>query len=225
MNPVRIAPSLLAADFAHLADEVSRVEPYVDLLHVDVMDGHFVHNLSFGLPVIASLRKTTKLYFDCHLMMTNPDSYFGEFAEAGADLVSVHLETFPDPTDAAKQAREAGLDFGLVLSPHVPFEAAQPHLELCDLLLVMSVNPGFGGQAFKPEVLPKVRQARETVERQGLAVDIQVDGGVTAETAPLAREAGADILVAGTAIFRDPDPVEAVRRIREAVDQGWQSGS
>ena len=225
MNPARIAPSILAADFAHLAEEVARVEPYVDLLHVDVMDGHFVHNLTFGLPVISSLRQTTDLYFDCHLMMTNPDAFFDELAAAGANLVSVHLEIFEDPTRVAKSARDAGLDFGLVLSPAVPFEAAEPYLELCDLLLVMTVEPGFGGQDFRSDVVPKISRARETVERKGISVDIEVDGGVTAETAPLAREAGADILVAGTAIFRDPDPVAAVRRIREAVDEGWQNGS
>ncbi len=225
MHPLRIAPSILAADFGHLADQVALVEAFVDLLHVDVMDGHFVHNLSFGLPVISSLRAATELYFDCHLMMTNPDAYFEELAKAGANLVSVHLEIFPDPTEVASRAREAGMDFGLVLSPAVPFEAAEPFLELCDLLLVMSVNPGFGGQPFRQEVLPKIRQARERVERDGLAVDIQVDGGVTPQTAPLAREAGANILVAGTAIFGDADPVDAVRRLRAAADEPWQNGS
>ena len=227
MDPARIAPSILAADFAHLAEEVARVESHVDLLHLDVMDGHFVPNLSFGLPVVASLRKTSGLYFDCHLMMTNPDAYFEQFVEAGANLVSVHMEIYPDPTTVAQLARGLGLDFGLVLSPNVPLAGADPFLELCDLLLVMSVAPGFGGQAFRPEVLPKIEAARETVERRGLSVDIQVDGGVTPDTAPLARSAGADILVAGTAIFADPDPVAAVHRLRAAIDQAdtWQNGS
>ncbi|MDP8958115.1 MAG: ribulose-phosphate 3-epimerase [Actinomycetota bacterium] len=218
LKPPRIAPSLLAADFSRLAEEVARVEAQVDLLHLDVMDGHFVPNLSFGMPVIESLRPRSSLYFDCHLMTTNPDTYFKQLREAGADLVSIHIEVHPDPTEVARLAREVGLDFGLVLSPPTPFEAVAPFLELCDLLLVMSVDPGFGGQEFIPGVLTKVGQAREWVDSRGLRTDIQVDGGITPETAPLARRAGADIFVAGTAIFRAHDPVEAVRRLREAVE-------
>lgn len=218
MPRAKIAPSLLAADFARLAEEVDRVEPYVDLLHLDVMDGHFVPNISFGMPVISSLRSASPLYFDCHLMTTNPDAYFTELKAAGADLVTVHIEVFPDPSDAAAQARQAGLDFGLVLNPPTPFEAVEPFIELADLLLVMSVHPGFGGQSFMPEVLPKVEAARKFVDNHALPVDIQIDGGITPDTAPLARKAGADVFVAGTAIFRDPDPVEAVHRLRAAIE-------
>ncbi len=216
--PVKIAPSLLAADFARLADEVAGVESHVDLLHVDVMDGHFVPNLTFGMPVIASLRATTELYFDCHLMVSNPISLFGPLAEAGANLVTVHIEVHPDPTRAASAARDAGLDFGLVLSPPTPFDAVVPYVELCDLLLVMSVNPGFGGQAFVPEVLPKVEAARKFIDSEGLRADIEIDGGITPGNAPLARAAGADVIVAGTAVFGDPDPVAAVERLRAAAD-------
>ncbi len=219
MKPARLAPSILAADFARLGEEVARVEPYVDLLHIDVMDGHFVPNLSLGIPVIASLRKASSLYFDCHLMTTNPDAYLPELAAAGADLAVVHIEVLPDPTQAAERARRAGLDFGLVLSPPTPFEAVAPFVELCDLLLVMSVHPGFGGQEFMPEVLPKVHEARQWVDSHGLTVDIEIDGGITPETARPAREAGADVLVAGSAIFRAPDPVEAVHRLRAAVEE------
>jgi ribulose-phosphate 3-epimerase len=215
--PVKIAPSLLAADFAHLADAVAQVEAHVDLLHVDVMDGHFVPNLTFGMPVIQSLRATTDLYFDCHLMVSNPISLFEPLKSAGANLVTVHIEVHPDPTKAAAAASEAGLDFGLVLSPATPFEAVVPYVELCDLLLVMSVNPGFGGQAFIPEVLPKVEAARKFVDSEGLRADIELDGGINPGNAPLACAAGADVIVAGTAIFGDPDPAAAAERLRAAA--------
>lgn len=216
--PARIAPSLLAADFAHLADEVARVEDHIDLLHIDVMDGHFVPNLSFGMPVIESLRAVTDLYFDCHLMVTNPVSLFEPLARAGANLVTVHIEVHPNPTEAATQARRHGLDFGLVLDPGTPFDAVAPFVELCDLLLIMSVQPGFGGQAFIPEVMSKVESARKFIDSGGLRTDIEVDGGITPETARLARDAGADVFVAGTAIFRAPDPVAAVKSLRAAAD-------
>lgn len=216
---VKIAPSLLAADFAHLADDVARVEPHIDLLHVDVMDGHFVPNLTFGMPVIESLRATTDLYFDCHLMVSNPMSLFEALAAAGASLVTVHIEVHPDPRRAAAAARAAGLDFGLVVAPPTPFGAVEPFIELCDLLLVMSVAPGFGGQAFIPEVLPKVESARAFIDAHGLAVDLEVDGGITPATAPLAVAAGADVIVAGTAIFRAPDPIAAVKELREAAEK------
>ncbi|MFQ5948637.1 MAG: ribulose-phosphate 3-epimerase [Acidimicrobiia bacterium] len=218
-KPPRIAPSLLAADFARLGDEITKVEDQVDLLHLDVMDGHYVPNLSFGMPVIESLRRTTRLYFDCHLMVTNPDSHFSALKEAGADLVTVHIEVYPDPTKVAADARRHDLDFGLVLNPATPFEAVAPFVGICDLLLVMSVDPGFGGQQFMPEVLPKVEAARKLVDSKGLATDIEIDGGITPETAPFARQAGADVFVAGTAIFGAPDPLDAVRRLRAAVEQ------
>jgi ribulose-phosphate 3-epimerase len=218
MKPARIAPSLLAADFAHLAEDVQRIENEVEMLHLDVMDGHFVPNISFGMPVIASLRAATSVYFDCHLMTTNPDAYLEELKEAGADLVTMHIEVVPNPTRVAARAREIGLDFGLVLNPPTPFAGVEPFVELADVLLIMSVHAGFGGQAFIREVLPKLETARKFVDSHGLPVDIQVDGGITAETAPLAREAGADIFVAGTAIFRDPDPVGAVHRLRNAIE-------
>ena len=218
MKAARIAPSLLAADFAKLGEEVHRIEADIDMLHLDVMDGHFVPNLSFGMPVIASLRAATSIYFDCHLMTTNPDAYLEDLTEAGANLVTVHLEVFPNPIKVAARAREMGLDFGLVLNPPTPFAGVEPFVELADLLLIMSVHPGFGGQSFMAEVLPKLEAARKFVDSHGLPVDIQVDGGITAETAPLARKAGADVSVAGTAIFQDPDPVGAVHRLRAAIE-------
>jgi ribulose-phosphate 3-epimerase len=217
--PIKIAPSILAADFARLGEEVARVEDHVDLLHVDVMDGHFVPNLSFGMPVIASLRAVTALPLYCHLMVTNPIALFGPLAEAGADLVSVHIEVHPDPRRAATEAREHGMRFGLVLDPATPFASVEPFLEVCDLVLVMSVNPGFGGQAFMPEVLPKVEAARKSIDSGGLHADIEIDGGITLDTIRRARDAGADVFVAGTAIFGAEDPVGAIARLREAAEE------
>ena len=208
---------MLAADFTRLGEEIKRVEDHIDFLHVDVMDGHYVPNLSFGMPVIESLRAVTDLYFDCHLMVTNPVALFEPLAAAGASLVTIHMEVHPDPTQPARIARELGLDFGLVINPPTPFEAVEPYVELCDLLLVMSVHPGFGGQAFIPEVLPKVEAARKWVDSHGLRADIEIDGGITPETAPRAASAGANAFVAGTAIFRAPDPVAAVHILRTAA--------
>jgi ribulose-phosphate 3-epimerase len=218
MRPARISPSVLAADFAHLADEVSKVEPHVELLHLDVMDGHFVPNISFGIPVISSLRRVSSLFFDCHLMTTNPHVYFKELRDAGVDLVTVHVEAYPDPTEAARLAREQGLAFGLALNPPTPFEAVAPFVELVDLLLVMSVNPGFGGQAFIESSLRKVESARKLIDSQGLAADIEIDGGVTSGNARAARDAGVDVFVAGTAVFRAADPAAAVSDLRAMID-------
>ncbi len=217
MQPIKIAPSILAADFARLGDEVNRVATEVDLLHIDVMDGHFVPNITLGFPVISSLRAVTDLYFDCHMMTTNPDAYISELRAAGGDLLSVHIEVFPNPEPVAAGARAEGLDFGLVLSPDTPFEAVAPYLELCDQVLIMTVRPGFGGQSFISEALDKVEKVRELVDSLSLSTDIQVDGGITPDTAPLARKAGANVFVAGTAIFRQADPVEAVRALRNAI--------
>ncbi len=214
----RIAPSILAADFARLGEEVARVEPEIAMLHVDIMDGHFVPNISLGVPVVRSLRAVTKLKFDCHMMMTNADAYFEPLADAGADLVTIHIEAYPDPTEAARRARDAGLEFGLVVNPPTPLAAVEPHLELCDLLLVMSVHPGFGGQAFIPEVLEKVEAARKIIDSQGLATDIEIDGGIGPDTIRLARDAGVDIFVAGSAVFAAPDPAAAIRDMKATLE-------
>jgi ribulose-phosphate 3-epimerase len=217
IQPPRIAASILAADFARLGAEVSAIEAHVEMLHVDVMDGHFVPNISLGMPVIASLRKATDLPLDCHLMISNPDAYLEALKEAGADLITVHIEAVPEPTGVAALARDLDLGFGLVLNPPTPFAAVEPFVELCDMLLVMSVHPGFGGQSFIVESLGKVEQARRFIDAAGLATLIEIDGGIDATNAAAARGAGADVFVAGTSIFRAPDPAGAAAEIRAAV--------
>ena len=186
----RIAPSILSADFATLADAVRQVAPACDLLHVDVMDGHFVPNITIGPPVVASLRRHTDLYLDCHLMISEPERYLGAFKDAGADGCSVHVEV--GRTDALiAQMRDLDLDVGLAVNPDTPFEAFAPHLEQLDLLLLMTVFPGFGGQRFMGEVMPKIRQARDEIDRRGLHVDIEVDGGINEATIAEGAAAGA----------------------------------
>ena len=220
IKPIRIAASILAADFARLGEEVSRVEPHLDMLHIDVMDGHFVPNISLGIPVIRSLRAVTGLPFDCHLMTTNPGVFLEELREAGATGVTVHLEVAPDPTGVAGLAREVGLGFGLAINPGTPYEAVDPHLELCDLVLVMSVEPGFGGQGFISAVLNKVEAARNAIDSRDLDVDLQIDGGIDPDTIGAARRAGAHVFVAGSAIFGRPDPVAAIADLRKAATPG-----
>ncbi len=216
---LKVAPSILSADFARLAEAVDTVTPGADLLHVDVMDGHFVPNLTIGPPVVKSLRRHTDLFLDCHLMIDNPGELLEDFAEAGANGCTVHVE-LGDPRPLFEQMRALGLRVGLVLNPPTPFESVEPHLDAIDLLLVMSVNPGWGGQSFIPDVLDKVRAARKVIDDRGLDVEIEIDGGINAETAVAAAEAGADIFVAGSAIFNAVDPLESARTIRSAAESG-----
>jgi ribulose-phosphate 3-epimerase len=183
------------------------------------MDGHFVPNLTFGMPVIAALRPHTELLFDCHLMTTNPAEYLPELADAGADLVTVHLEALPDPRRAAAHAERLGLGFGVVVSPPTPWEAMEPFVEISDMVLVMSVHPGFGGQSFIPEVLDKVEALRKLVDSQGLSTDIQIDGGISTATARSARDAGANVFVAGTAVFGHEDRRKAIEDLRQVISQ------
>jgi ribulose-phosphate 3-epimerase len=218
---MKLAPSILSADFAQLAQDVDRVTDVADLLHVDVMDGHYVPNLTIGPPVVESLRKRTELFLDCHLMVDNPRVLLEDFASAGADGCTVHVEV-GDPRPAFDEMRALGLRVGLTLNPETPLDAVLPHIEQIDLLLVMSVHPGWGGQAFIPSTLDKLRVARQIVDERTLPVELEIDGGIKVDNAHLAVDAGADILVAGSAIFHADDPAVAARRIREAA---WPSAS
>ncbi len=217
----KLAPSILSADFARLGDEVTKVAPAADLLHVDVMDGHFVPNLTIGPPVVAALRRHTDLFLDCHLMVDNPADLLEDFADAGGNRCIVHVE-LGDPRPLFAELRKRSVGVGLALSPETPYEMAAPYLPEIDLLLVMSVHPGFGGQAFIPEVLDKVRAARRAIDDGRLAVEIEIDGGMHEQTAPLATEAGVDIVVAGSAIFGAPDSLAAARSLRAAA---WPNGA
>jgi len=216
-NDVLLAPSILAADYGVLAQEIAAVRAESDWLHVDLMDGHFVPNLSIGPPVVASIRKHTDLFLDCHLMVTDPGMWLEPLAEAGADLCSVHVE-LGDPTPLLARIRELGMRAGVVIDGPTAFQAVEPYLdERIDLLLVMTIKAGFGGQAFVPEHLTKVSRAAEIRSARDLSFRIQVDGGIKPETAARAVAAGADVLVAGSAIFGAPDRPAAARAIRAAV--------
>jgi ribulose-phosphate 3-epimerase len=208
-----IAPSLLSADFARLADEVRRIAD-ADWVHVDVMDAHFVPNLTLGLPVVQAIQAVSPIPLDCHLMIENPERWAPGYAEAGVRNVTVHAEACTDPRAVARDIRAAGALAGLAIKPGTPLEDYLDVLSDFDTLLVMTVEPGFGGQAFMPEVLPKVRRARELVDSGHLTLFLEVDGGISADTIEQAAEAGADVFVAGSAVYGADDPAKAIAALR-----------
>ncbi|MDH5492371.1 MAG: ribulose-phosphate 3-epimerase [Myxococcales bacterium] len=215
-RPIRVAPSILSADFGRLGAEVAAIEAAgADWVHVDVMDGRFVPNLTLGPPILRAVRAATTLPLDVHLMIVEPERYVEAFAEAGADVITVHVEACPHLHRTLQQIRGLGKRAGVSLNPHSPAESIQHVLELLDLVLVMSVNPGFGGQAFIPAMLPKIEALRAMIDAGAHPIDLEVDGGVREGTAAAALEAGADVLVAGNAVFGAPDYGVAIRRIRE----------
>ena len=213
---IKIAPSLLSADFARLAEELETVSE-ADILHLDVMDGHFVPNITIGPPIIKALRKRTKLPFDCHLMITDPQQYIPAFLDAGADMISIHIEAEPHLQRALQLIRDGGAKAGIAINPATSAESLSTALDFCDYVLVMTVNPGFGGQKFIEPVVPKIRHISRLIRERGLGVEIEVDGGIDARTAPHVVTAGATILVAGSAVFGQPDRADAIRTIRDAV--------
>jgi ribulose-phosphate 3-epimerase len=213
---IKIAPSLLSADFSRLADEIASVAR-ADLLHLDVMDGHFVPNITMGPTIVKACRKHSKLPFDCHLMIEEPQRYIDRFLDAGADMISVHFEAEPHLQRALQVIRDGGARAGIAINPATPAESLTTAIEFCDFVLVMTVNPGFGGQRFIEPVVPKIRHIAQMIRERGLSVEIEVDGGIEAKTAPQVVSAGASILVAGSAIFGQQDRTAAMESIRTAV--------
>ncbi|HEX8154076.1 MAG TPA: ribulose-phosphate 3-epimerase [Thermoanaerobaculia bacterium] len=214
---MKIAPSLLSADFSRLADELATIEQGADILHLDVMDGHFVPNITLGPPVIKALRGQTKLPFDCHLMIEQPQRYIDRFLDAGADMISIHYEAEPHLQRALQMIRDGGAKAGIALNPATPAEVLSTAIEFCDYVLVMTVNPGFGGQKFIEPCVAKIRHIAGLIRQRGVNVEIEVDGGVDRKTAPLVTAAGATILVAGSAVFGQGDRAAAMESIRNAV--------
>lgn len=213
MARAKLAASILSADFAHLGDQVKLVEPYADMVHVDVMDAHFVPPLTIGPVVVESLRPVSALPLHCHLMIERPEALFDDFAKAGADMVTFHLEAAPDPDAVIAEARARGMRAGMAVNPDTPVENVFAYLDRIDNLIVMSVRPGWAGQDFMEEVLPKVEAARGEIDRRGVTVDVEVDGGINEESGRRCLEAGATVLAVASSIFKAPDPADAARRL------------
>ena len=217
MKPYKIAPSILSADYANFESELKKLEATgAEYVHIDIMDGHFVPNISFGAGVVASMRPHSRLVFDCHLMVSNPEHHIEEFARAGADIISIHAEATPHIHGALQKIRTAGVKASVVINPGTPVEVVKNVLNLVDQVLVMTVNPGFGGQAFLPETMDKVRELVVLREVNQLDFDIEVDGGIDDETIRVAKEAGANVFVAGSYVFKG-DVAHQVQTLKESL--------
>ena len=211
---IQIAPSMLAADFLHLEKDVQLVNKYADLFHLDIMDGTFVPNISYGFPVVEAISKIAEKPLDVHLMIINPENYIERFAKVGTAMLSFHLNATDKPAEALQQIRENGMKAGLVINPDLPVESLFPYLHLCDYVLLMSVFAGFGGQKFIEDTYERIRTLKAEIERQGLDIKIEVDGGVSPDNAQALIAAGAEILVAGSAVFKAADPSEVIASMR-----------
>ena len=217
MKTVKIAPSILSADFSRMGEEVLSLEQNgADLVHCDVMDGVFVNNITFGIKMVEDLRKITKLPLDCHLMIVHPEKYVERFAKAGADIITVHYEACQDNLkEVLTLIKSTGVKCGAVINPDTPVEKIADVIPLCDMVLVMSVFPGFGGQKFIPEALDKLREVKKIVDNLGKEIDIQIDGGVTAENVEEIKAAGANVIVAGSAVFKAPDRKKMIEELKK----------
>lgn len=219
MSNNKIAPSILAADYANFASELKRIEETsAEYVHIDIMDGQFVPNITFGADVVASMRKHSKLVFDCHLMVVNPERYVDAFAQAGADIMTIHAESTLHIHGALQKIKAAGMKAGIVINPGTPISAIEPVLSLVDQVLIMTVNPGFGGQAFIPEMLEKVQKVAKIRDEKGYDFDIEVDGGVDNKTIKACYQAGANVFVAGSYLFKASDLTAQVETLRVALD-------
>lgn len=219
MSNNKIAPSILAADYANFASELKRIEETsAEYVHIDIMDGQFVPNITFGADVVASMRKHSKLVFDCHLMVVNPERFVDSFAQAGADIMTIHAESTLHIHGALQKIKKAGMKAGVVINPGTPVSAIEPVLSLVDQVLIMTVNPGFGGQAFIPEMLEKVQKVAKIRDEKGYDFDIEVDGGVDNKTIKACYQAGANVFVAGSYLFKASDLTAQVETLRVALD-------